>query len=191
MLPLCSISSIPIVAEEDPVALMPDLGKNAVRGICGVGYKRHAPHGGVPLHGRTVFPHHCGKSQVRIADLDQWSSAAPFDVEGNRRRVERAVADRVWDVAVVSYREIRDAVRRLASAKIYVHAVGGDGDCPEESAGIGRDTEVEIVDLGREVSEVILTSIEVNSNKADCAPVWASIDSDIHAFHEPHIGVHE
>ena len=53
------------------------------------------------------------------------------------------------------------------------------------------DGEVEVVFLGREVREVKLTSVEVQSDKAKGAVVVLPIHTDILTAHEAHIGVEE
>jgi hypothetical protein len=53
------------------------------------------------------------------------------------------------------------------------------------------DAEVEVVFLGSEVSEVILTSVEVQSDKAKRAVVVLPIHPDVFTTHEAHVGVEE
>ena len=62
---------------------------------------------------------------------------------------------------------------------------------PEQSVGVWVNAWVEIVDLGREVREVILTSVEVQSNKAKSAFVDCSVHSDVHTAHKAHVGVEQ
>jgi hypothetical protein len=51
------------------------------------------------------------------------------------------------------------------------------------------DAEVEVVLLGSEVREVILTSVEVQSDKAKRAVVVLPIHPDVLTAHEAHVGV--
>ncbi len=53
------------------------------------------------------------------------------------------------------------------------------------------DPWVEVVDLGREIREVILTSVEVQSNEAECSLVDRSILANIDAAHEAHVCVEQ
>ena len=53
------------------------------------------------------------------------------------------------------------------------------------------DPRVEVVDLGREILEVILTSVEVQSNEAECSLVDRSILAHIHTAHKAHVGVEQ
>ena len=53
------------------------------------------------------------------------------------------------------------------------------------------DSGVEVVDLRREVYEVILTSVEVKSHESEGAFVNRSVSTYVHAVHEAHVGVEE
>jgi hypothetical protein len=53
------------------------------------------------------------------------------------------------------------------------------------------NAEVEVVLLGREVREVILTSVEVQSDKAEGTLVMLPIHTDVLTSHEAHVGVEE
>jgi hypothetical protein len=57
--------------------------------------------------------------------------------------------------------------------------------------GIRMNTGVKVMDLGSEIYEVILTSIEVKSDQRKGTPVDGSIDPHIYAVHEAHVGVEE
>jgi len=48
---------------------------------------------------------------------------------------------------------------------------------------------IEVVDLGREIREVILTSVEVQSNEAERSFVDSSVEADVSAAHEAHVSV--
>ena len=67
----------------------------------------------------------------------------------------------------------------------------GDSHRPEQPVGVGVDAEIEVVFLRREVGEVKLTSVEVQSDKAKGALVVLSIHTDILTAHEAHISVEE
>src|SRR5207245_5052014 len=47
------------------------------------------------------------------------------------------------------------------------------------------------MDLGGEVGEVILTSVQVQSNKAESSLVNSAVLADVDAAHEPHVGVEQ
>src|SRR5260370_31962590 len=64
-------------------------------------------------------------------------------------------------------------------------------DRPEQSAWIGTDSWVEVMNLGGEIREVILTSVEVQSNEAERPLVDCSVDTHIHAAHEAHVCVEQ
>ena len=53
------------------------------------------------------------------------------------------------------------------------------------------DSGVEVVDLRREVYEVILTSVEVESHESEGAFVNCPVGAYIHPAHEAHVGVEE
>ena len=53
------------------------------------------------------------------------------------------------------------------------------------------DTGVKVVDLRREIYEVILTSIEVKSDQGKGTTVDGPIETDIRAAHEAHVGIEE
>src|SRR5260370_15449393 len=69
--------------------------------------------------------------------------------------------------------------------------VSRDRERPEQSARIGVDSGVEVVDLRREVYEVILTSVEVESHESEGAFVNRSVGTYVHTVHEAHISVKE
>jgi len=53
------------------------------------------------------------------------------------------------------------------------------------------DARVEVVDLGRKVFEVILTSVEIQSNKCERPLMHRSINTHEYPAHEAHVGVEE
>jgi len=62
---------------------------------------------------------------------------------------------------------------------------------PEESSGIGINSGVDVVNLGSEVYEVILTSIEVKSDQGKGTTMDGPIETNIRAAHEAHVGIEE
>jgi len=68
---------------------------------------------------------------------------------------------------------------------------GRQGNCPEEARGVGKDTGVEVVDLGREIYEVELTSIEVKSDQRERTLVDRSVNTHVDPTHETHVGIKE
>ncbi len=64
-------------------------------------------------------------------------------------------------------------------------------DRPEQPTGIRVDARIEVVDLGREVFEVILTSVEVQSDECERAFVDRSVNTHVYPTHEAHVGVEE
>ena len=62
---------------------------------------------------------------------------------------------------------------------------------PEKSSGIGINSGVDVVNLGSEVYEVILTSIEVKSDQGKGTTMDGPIETNIRAAHEAHVGVEE
>lgn len=53
------------------------------------------------------------------------------------------------------------------------------------------DPWVEVVNLGGEVCEVELTSVEIQSNEAERPPVNGAILADVDTLHKAHIGVEQ
>ena len=62
---------------------------------------------------------------------------------------------------------------------------------PEKAVWIRVDTGIKVMDLGREIREVILTSVEVQSNEAERSLVDSSVDPYVDAAHEAHVGVEQ
>ena len=60
---------------------------------------------------------------------------------------------------------------------------------PEQPARVVLDPRVEVVDLGAEVDEVILTSIQIQSDKAESPFVDRTVDADVDTTHEAHVRV--
>jgi len=72
-----------------------------------------------------------------------------------------------------------------------VFTVGPKRDRPEQAVRVGVDPRVEVVNLGGEVCEVELTSVEVKSNESERPPVSGAVLADVDTLHEAHIGVVE
>src|SRR5579859_4178069 len=67
----------------------------------------------------------------------------------------------------------------------------GDAECPEQAAGIWHDARVEVMDLRREGVEVKLTSVEIQSDKAEGALVYSAVYADIDALHKAHVDIEQ
>lgn len=80
---------------------------------------------------------------------------------------------------------------RSALWQIGPHGVALERDRPEQATRVGMDPGVEVVNLGGEVREVKLTSVEVESDETERPPVNGAILAGIDALHESHIGVEE
>ena len=77
------------------------------------------------------------------------------------------------------------------AAVTLVLAVGLQRDRPEQAARVGMDPRVEVVNLGGEIREVELTSVQVKSNEPERRLVNGAVQADIGALHEPHVGVEQ
>jgi predicted ATPase len=53
------------------------------------------------------------------------------------------------------------------------------------------NTRVEVVNLGREVYEVILTSVEVQSDQGKRTFMDRSVKPHVHSVHEAHVGIEQ
>ena len=80
---------------------------------------------------------------------------------------------------------------RLAVFQVDLHAVTLKRDRPEQAARVGMDPWVEVVNLGGEVGEVELTSVEIQSNEPERPGVNGAILADVDTFHKAHIGVEQ
>src|SRR4029077_15477194 len=116
-----------------------------------------------------------------------------MDVEtGDCRRRNRVfkTEQRVGNVEEVQERNIARAHPCTAGAEldraIYRHRHG-----PEQTARIRVYPRVEVVDLGGVVREVILTPVQVQSNKSEAALVHSTVLADVDAGHEAHVSVEE
>jgi hypothetical protein len=95
----------------------------------------------------------------------------------------------VGEIEKVPDTEVPRRHPRLALFQVDSHAAALERDRPEQAARVGMDPRVEVVNLGGEVCEVKLTSVEVQSNEAERPSVNAAILADIDALHKAHIGV--
>jgi hypothetical protein len=73
----------------------------------------------------------------------------------------------------------------------FVVAAGLQRDRPEQALRVGVDPRVEVMNLGGEIREVELTSVQVKSNKPERRLVNFAVQADIGALHEPHVGVEQ
>ena len=97
----------------------------------------------------------------------------------------------VGDIEKVPDLEITGRHLRLALVQVDCHAAALKRDRPEQAARVRMDPRVEVVNLGGEVCEVKLTSVEVQSNETERPLVDGVILADIDALHKPHIGVEQ
>src|SRR6202022_3707387 len=70
-----------------------------------------------------------------------------------------------------------------------LHALAGQRNSPEQATRVGMDPRIEVVHLGREVYEVVPTSIEVQSHESEGTLVHIAVLADVVALHEAHVGV--
>jgi hypothetical protein len=97
----------------------------------------------------------------------------------------------VGDIEEVPDADVLRRHPRLAVPEVDLHAVMLKWDRPEQAARVGVDPWVEVVNLGGEVCEVELTSVEVKSNEPERPPVNGAILADVHTLHKAHIGVEQ
>jgi hypothetical protein len=70
-----------------------------------------------------------------------------------------------------------------------LEGVRRDPQCPKQTGGIREDAGVEVMDLCREVGEVKLTLVDIQSDKSECIPLDLTIHPDICSLHEAHVDV--
>ena len=100
------------------------------------------------------------------------------------------VEERVGDVEVVLEGEVVGLHTRLARTGVDVDAVRRrERHRPEQTARIGRDPRIEVVDLGAEIGEVEPTPVEVESDEPEGSSMHLFVDADVDAAHEAHVGV--
>lgn len=97
----------------------------------------------------------------------------------------------VGDVEEVPDTEVPRRHPCLALFQIGPHAVVPERVRPEQAVRVGMDPRVEVVNLGGEVCEVKLTSVEVESNEPERPPVDGAILADIDTLHKAHIGIEQ
>src|SRR5215472_8744295 len=172
------------LGEEHAVALVPNLGKDGrlPSRVRGKGKAISGMRG--PVDGRVRLDELAAVAARGVADLTALHHAAPLEVIGDGCRGRRPIADRVWDAAKVHYGLIREVHGSPASAQVDTDVFIRDPHGPEQPAGVGVNAEVEVVLLGREAREVILTSVEVQSDKAKGTLVVLPIYTDVLAGHE-------
>jgi hypothetical protein len=97
----------------------------------------------------------------------------------------------VGDIEKVPDTEVPRLHPRLALLQVDFHVALLKRDRPEQAARVGMDPRVEVVNLGGEVCEVKLTSVEVESNEAERPRVNGAILANIDALHKAHVGVEQ
>jgi len=97
----------------------------------------------------------------------------------------------VGDIEEVPDAEVVRPQPSLAILKVGSHAIIRKRVGPEQAARVGVDPWVEVVNLGAEVVEVKLTSVEIKSNEPERPPVDGTILTDVGTFHKAHIGVEQ
>jgi len=96
----------------------------------------------------------------------------------------------VWNVEIVLQHQVTHAHLRLSGTK-RDRGASRHRNSPEQSTGVGVDTGVKVVNLGSEIYEVILTSIEVKSDQGERTMVDGSVNTHIDPAHEAHVGIKE
>jgi len=98
--------------------------------------------------------------------------------------------DGVRDVEEVLDSQLGCGHSCLPRPKLHVEGVRiGKGNRPEQALGVGGDARVEVMNLGREVVEVILTSVEVQSDEPENSLVDRVVLADVDPAHESHVGI--
>ena len=124
--------------------------------------------------------------------------AHPADVEGYGRGDRHGVLEvqqGVGDVEEVPDMKVLRPHPRLAVVQVERHTLvilaGPERDRPEQTAWVGMDPRVEVVNLSGEVFEVEPTPVEVQSNEPERSPVRFAVLSDVDTLHKAHVGVKE
>ena len=97
----------------------------------------------------------------------------------------------VGDVEEVPDTEVPRLHPRIALFQVGPHAVVPKRVRPEQAARVGMDPRVVVVNLGGEICEVKLTSVEVQSNEPERPSVNGAILADIDTLHKAHIGIEQ
>jgi len=79
----------------------------------------------------------------------------------------------------------------LAGLDVDPHVVVLERVRPEQAAWVGMDPRVEVVNLGGEVDEVELTSVEIKSNEPERSVVNGAILTNVDTLHKADIGVEQ
>jgi len=101
------------------------------------------------------------------------------------------VEKRVGDIEEVPDAEVPPRHPRLALFQVGPHIFVPKRVRPEQAARVGMDPRVKVVNLGGEVFEVKLTSVEVQSNEPERPPVNAAILANVDTLHKAHIGIEQ
>ena len=96
---------------------------------------------------------------------------------------------RIGDVKKVRETKILDFHRSCASAQVNIDSVVVNRNCPEQPLRVRVDARIEVVYLSREIGEVKLTSVEVQSDEPKGPLMYLPVAADVHPFHEAHIRV--
>lgn len=126
-----------------------------------------------------------------IVNLAPLPHTMPVDGIGDGRGRAWPVAQGVQDAPKIADVLTRHTQAGRAFAQIHPHSAARYLDGPEYAIGKGEDPRVEVVNLGREVGEVKLTSIDIQSDKAERIMVDSAIHPDIGALHEAHVDIEE
>src|SRR5215471_1895991 len=133
------------LGEEDPVALLPHLGCEAVLAGLASG-EGEVPHRDGPGDVRRSGHLAAGEPVRRVADVADLAAAGPGQRHVHQAGADRrAVAKRIFDVLEVGDLEVLQHPRRPPAARRYRDRTVGDPGCPEQPAR--RDARVEVVNL--------------------------------------------
>src|ERR1700737_4451418 len=97
----------------------------------------------------------------------------------------------VRDIEEIEKVQVLDVQRGGPFLEVDLDVTGSHRNCPEQALRVGSDARVEIMNLGCEILEVKMTSIEVESNKRESTSVQMPVNANVSAFHEPHVGVEQ
>lgn len=183
-----------LTADEDSVPEVTELSEERGR----AGWIRHEGEPlvvvGRPGHGRLA--HDQLTRRARCGDRSAaGDGTTPADVEAARR------IDRYWvlepeegvrDIEIVLNVQVRRRHSGFTGPELHIDGIGGrQGNGPEQAARIRVDAGIEIVYLSREVDEVILTSVQIESDEAKGSLADPFVLADIDAGHEAHVGIEQ
>lgn len=129
--------------------------------------------------------------QILVIDLAALLHIMPSDGVRNGGGVRWAIVQGVGDAEKIADVLMIALESRSSLAQMNLNGVRRDAHGPEQAIGEWEDPGVEIVDLCREVVEVKLTYIDIQSDKAEGVVMRLPVYADIRALHEPHIYVEE